>query len=79
MLTCQRYIELNLVRADMVEHPGEYRWSSYRANADGETMELLTPHPQYIELGKIATDRQHAYIKPYSDRLCLWIGGYISG
>ncbi|MBM9512736.1 transposase [Desulfogranum marinum] len=61
LLTCQRYIELNPVRADMVEHPGEYRWSSYRANADGETMELLTPHPHYIALGRTATDRQHAY------------------
>ncbi|MBM9512733.1 hypothetical protein [Desulfogranum marinum] len=61
MLTCQRYIEPNPVRADTVEHPGEYRWSSYRANADGKTMELLTPHPHYMALGKIATHRQHAY------------------
>jgi len=30
---CDRYIELNPVRAKMVEHPAEYRWSSYRANA----------------------------------------------
>ena len=25
-----RYIHLNPVRAGMVEHPGDYRWSSYR-------------------------------------------------
>jgi putative transposase len=41
---CRRYIELNPVRADMVAHPAEYRWSSYRANAQGETDALLKPH-----------------------------------
>jgi hypothetical protein len=30
LLACQRYIELNPVRAAMVAHPAEYRWSSYR-------------------------------------------------
>jgi putative transposase len=28
LLTCMRYIELNPLRASMVSHPGEYRWSS---------------------------------------------------
>ncbi len=27
LLTCMRYIELNPVRANMVKHTGEYRWS----------------------------------------------------
>jgi putative transposase len=35
-LTCYRYIELNPVRANMVAHPAEYPWSSYRGNALGE-------------------------------------------
>ena len=30
LLACQRYIELNPVRAGMVEHPADYPWSSYR-------------------------------------------------
>ena len=30
LLVCQRYIELNPVRAGMVNDPGEYAWSSYR-------------------------------------------------
>lgn len=51
MLACYRYIELNPVRAQMVEHPFDYRWSSYRANAQGEPSELLTPHPLYLALG----------------------------
>jgi putative transposase len=29
LLTCQRYIELNPVRAGMVAAPGEYSYSSY--------------------------------------------------
>ena len=32
LLTCMRYIELNPVRAGMVQDPGQYRWSSYRHN-----------------------------------------------
>ncbi|MDR6234574.1 REP element-mobilizing transposase RayT [Pseudomonas psychrotolerans] len=33
VLACYRYIEMNPIRACMVEHPAEYRWSSYRVNA----------------------------------------------
>ena len=33
LLACQRYIELNPVRAAMVEDPAHYRWTSYRSNA----------------------------------------------
>ena len=53
LLACQRYIELNPVRAGMVAHPGDYRWSSYRANAQGQANALLVPHSAF-EL--IATD-----------------------
>jgi hypothetical protein len=51
LLACQRYIELNPVRADMAAHPAEYRWSSYRANAQGEEDALVRPHPLYEALG----------------------------
>ena len=61
LLACQRYIELNPVRAGMVEHPGEYRWSSYRANAQGEENPLLTPHETFLALGGDAESRQAAY------------------
>ena len=33
LLTCMRYIELNPVRAGMVDHPSGYPWSSYPGNA----------------------------------------------
>ena len=42
LLACMRYIELNPVRAEMVSHPAEYRWSSYRANAQGEVNALVS-------------------------------------
>lgn len=61
LLACQRYIELNPVRACMVEHPADYRWSSYRANAQGEPDALLSPHASYQGLGRDATSRQAAY------------------
>lgn len=51
LLACQRYIELNPVRAGMVEHPADDRWSSYRAHAQGEDNPLLQPHELYLALG----------------------------
>ncbi len=61
LLSCQRYIELNPVRAGMVAHPADYRWSSYRANAQGEENSLLRPHAIYESLGPDSTSRQAAY------------------
>ena len=61
VLTCHRYIELNLVRANMINHPREYPWSSYRANAEGWESSLLTPHPEYRRLGQSEFERQTAY------------------
>jgi putative transposase len=61
LLACQRYIELNPVRADMVAHPADYRWSSYRGNAQGEEDALVKPHPLYERLGSDAASRQAAY------------------
>lgn len=52
LLACYRYIELNPVRAGMVEVPGAFPWSSYRANAEGVPDSLLTPHPEYLQLGR---------------------------
>lgn len=61
LLTCMRYIELNPVRADMVAHPSEYPWSSYRRNALGQTNDLITPQLEYRRLGKTDEERQAAY------------------
>ena len=61
LLGCHRYIELNPVRAGMVTHPAEYRWSSYRFNAQGEDNALLHPHLHYLQLGATPDLRQQAY------------------
>lgn len=49
-LTCQRYIELNPVRAGLARHPASYAWSSHASNAYGAVDELLTPHDCYLAL-----------------------------
>ena len=61
LLTCSRYIELNPVRAGMVNSPAHYRYSSYRHNAQGRKDPLLTPHEVYRRLGRTITDRYTAY------------------
>ena len=54
LLACYRYVELNPVRAGMVVDPGDYPWSSYRANALGVADDLVTPHARYTSLGREA-------------------------
>lgn len=61
LLTCSRYIELNPVRANMVNKPEAYPWSSYHANALGKEDKLLVAHPVYFALGKNEEERQQNY------------------
>lgn len=61
LLTCMRYIELNPVRANMVVHTGEYRWSSYAVNAQGDRKPLIQPHAVFIALGCSQHERLHRY------------------
>ena len=61
LLHCMRYIELNPVRAKLVELAADYRWSSYRANALGGEDALVTPHPVYYALGRTARARCAAW------------------
>jgi putative transposase len=61
LLKCQRYIELNPVRAGMVLHPGDYPWSSYRASGDLRPSAFLTPHGAYLALGERPEQRAEAY------------------
>ena len=60
LLTCYRYIELNPVRAGMVERPEEYKWSSYGVNAWGDSSWLI-PHEEYMRLGQTTEERCNAY------------------
>ncbi len=69
VLACYRYIELNPVRANMIQHPRDYRWSSYRVNAEGAADPLLTPHTEYLRLGRNEPERRNAYRELFTAHL----------
>jgi putative transposase len=60
-LTCQRYIELNPVRAGIVHLPDQYAWSSHAHYALGRTSPLIVEHPLHAALGTTPENRQTAY------------------
>lgn len=66
-LVCQRYIELNPVRARMVENPSDYHWSSYQVNALGSQSSICTPHGVYLSLGANKNEQQAAYRSLFSE------------
>lgn len=72
-LTCMRYIELNPVRAGIVQSPELYPWSSYHFNALGKDNLLISPHENYLSLGEDDDKRRQAYLrlyeKPVSDSI----------
>jgi putative transposase len=61
VLACYRYIELNPVRASLVNHPSRYAWSSYGVNASGAIDSLLEPHAEYLALAQSRDARLAAY------------------
>ncbi|MBK1692774.1 transposase [Ectothiorhodospira mobilis] len=61
LLTCMRYIELNPVRARMVDHPDAYPWSSWHANTGRRHSTLITPHPVFCALGAGPEERHRRY------------------
>ncbi|MBL0227700.1 transposase [Thermomonas sp.] len=56
-----RYIELNPVRAAMVDAPEAHRWSSVHMHLGLRQDALLTPHVLYLSLGDTPAARAHAY------------------
>lgn len=68
LLTCMRYIEMNPVRAGMVNKLSEFRWSSYARNAPGKSDTAITPHALYDALGYDLRERSVAYRALFDDR-----------
>lgn len=68
-LTCQRYIELNPVRARIVPSPQDYPWSSFRHHALDETLGFLTDHEVFLSLGKTGAERRETYAALFATRL----------
>jgi putative transposase len=62
-----RYIEMNPGAANMVRHPAEYRWSSYRFNALGQSDPLIVPHQIYQLLGTTDALRWQAYAALFNE------------
>ncbi len=69
LLACYKYIELNPVRASMVEHPAEYPWSSYAVNSGMRARRQLTMHDVYKRLGADHNARCQAYKELFSTNL----------
>lgn len=69
LLTCQRYIEMNPVRAGMVDHPGAYKWSSYLTNGQGHPSALISHHSIYDALGVDDTERLSTYRELFKHEL----------
>jgi len=53
----------------MVEQPAEYPWSSFRKNALGTPIELVTPHDVYERLAKTDKTRQKRYLALFEKEL----------
>jgi putative transposase len=69
VLACYRYIELNPVRAQMVEHPGDYPWSSYAVNTGARSDRFITQHPEFAALAT-KRDKQHAaYVALFEEKM----------
>lgn len=61
LFTLYNYIEMNPVKAQMVESPKDYQWSSYHHNALGKNDKLITEHKLYKALGLNQEQRRLSY------------------
>ena len=62
LLTWQRYIEFNPVRAGISRHAGDYRWSSHAHYTTGRPDSLVSEHDVFLRTGKDRPERQAAYL-----------------
>lgn len=69
LLACSRYIELNPVRAKVVDKPEEYRWSSYRAKVGLEDQTWIDFDPCYQALGQTREEQIRRYAAWVSDAI----------
>lgn len=61
LLACSRYIELNPVRAGLVNAAEAYQWSSLRHHLGQRADPLITEHPLVWSIGNTPYERQAAY------------------
>ncbi len=65
LVNVMRYIELNPVRAAMVDSPAEYRWSSFKHNTGQLTIQLITEHAIFEGLADTVADAKKWYLKGF--------------
>lgn len=58
---CGKYIELNPVRAGIVNKPEDYEFSSFKYYSEGRNNRLITIDLFYLQLGKTNFERQSNY------------------
>ena len=61
LLLCCRYIDLNPVRAGMVDKPDKYKWSSYRTKIAGINEGLVDKDKIFMALGEDDLERSATY------------------
>ncbi|WP_273209756.1 transposase [Marinobacter subterrani] len=66
LLSCQRYIEMNPLKAGMVNNPEDYWWTSYQCHALGKPSNMHQPHELYQCLAKTPADRKRRYIQLFN-------------
>jgi putative transposase len=65
LLACGSYVELNPVRAKIVEDPKDYPWSSYRVHGYGKGDVLVDEHPVYLRLSEDEGEQRGKYRGSY--------------
>lgn len=61
LLVCGKYIELNPVRAGVVERPENYRYSSYSFYGRGKGSKIVEANPLYLSLSTSPRERMRIY------------------
>ena len=66
-MICHRYIELNPVRAGIVQQPADFPWSSHAYYATGKPNALITEHEVYLRLGSTPEIRRKAFLSLFEN------------
>ncbi|MFD1382669.1 transposase [Rhodanobacter aciditrophus] len=67
-LAVMRYIELNPVRANMVEQAAHYRWSSFQHNSGLKPLSFITPHPVFNAPGSDTVTLSSNYLSMFEQQ-----------
>ena len=74
-IQCGKYIELNPVRAKIVEKPEDYHYSSYNFYVSGQSNHLISEDIFYSELGATKDKRREKYRELIIDEAV--VGSYL--